>query len=96
MVEESPTDANTGTTRSALPRYLISKCPRCGGPLEEGYAVVGSWVNWVRERGLVDAGLLKRDRLVTFGEALGPHGAHIPGLRCRSCNIAILDLAYTQ
>ena len=63
--------------------------------MEEGYAVAGTWVNWVRERGTFDAALWKGDKLVSYGDAF-PGGAHIPGARCRSCGIVVLDVAQTQ
>jgi hypothetical protein len=70
---------------------VLGTCPRCGSPMESGFAVVGQWMNWVHERGVLDAGLWKGDKLVTWSEALG--AAHVPGVRCRNCSLVALDLA---
>jgi hypothetical protein len=73
MEEPLPSNASVDSSRRGSLSSIAGKCPRCGSPMEEGYAVFGSWVNWVKERGTLDAALWKRDKLITYSDAFtGP------------------------
>jgi len=57
--------------------------------MEEGFAIAGTWMNWVRKEGFLDGALWRDDKLVTFFDVITP--AHIPGVRCRACGVVVLD-----
>ena len=93
---EPESDLPSDTDHDAL-LAAMSACPKCRGPLEVGYMPAPTYLNWVKSPapgGLFDASPLKEDKLVTFGEALSVAPfvkAHVPGLRCRKCNLVLLD-----
>ena len=57
------------------------KCARCGGRLEDGYAMAGRGLWWDREP----------HRLLPLGTTIIPQGSlKVPAERCCNCNLVII------
>jgi uncharacterized protein DUF6487 len=67
---------------------LPPACPRCGQPMQPGFAALINRMNWVERIGVFDASVFKGETMVPM-PLVG--AAHIPGFRCASCRIATLD-----
>jgi hypothetical protein len=91
MERPLPTDSDRQTQPSGTLTSIFGKCPRCGAPIEVGFAVAGTWMNWVKKEGILDGNLFHDDKLVRYGDAIIP--AHIPAVRCRGCGLVVLDLS---
>ena len=80
---------------------VMKHCPGCSGALEAGYLAAPTYLNWVErpaQGGWFDGSPFKEDKLVTFREAfaVGPRvSAYVPGLRCRKCNLVLMDFSRT-